>query len=749
MKNLLIVFLFTLLPLLASAADFAVEVRNGIPQFTKDGKPFSGWIYAGQFNHIVEKQFNYKAKAMIGAKLGSEIAGVKIINFSLYPENYWSNPNEPAEDRYKRADKIISEILANVPDAYIIPRIQVRPPQWWIDANPDHVLCNYDGTEAKTLWRKDGDIMSDYFYETAVKEVIDVIRHLEKRFPNNMAGYQPAGQATGEWMNWGGHSATFLYGSQDSKRGFRKFLRKKYKDEAALRKAWNEPAVTFENATIPTPEEFKGDAVHPLREPAKDQAVIDYIECYNTRMADFVLGLSKAIRNEVGKKRLIGSFFGYFFETAAIPYGFGWIGHAQLRRILESPDIDYLAAPYSYKDRGLYDHGSTMSVADSIILSGKIWLNEDDTCTDLCKKFTGPGGEDKAKTEAETIMFLKRNLSFNLQRNSATWWLDLMGGGWYNNPAYWEMMKRFRQVEEKQLNDPQPYNPPIAFVVDGIAHSYLISGFPKTRRIEHEINAFLNAKGPIQVTSGASLHYHRKRYSSTGLEYGQYMLDDVLAGKVNSKLDVFFGLYALSKEQRSQLANLRQQKSCLWGYGAGWIDLETGKGSLKAVEETTGFKVSHAGENATQQVFSTPEARKKYALPEKFGANIRVEPLLTPKLQKGDEIIANYANGKPAIVIRKGKTMQIFCGVSEIPRSLYAAIGKKLNIKPKITPYAHTYNNKHFFTVYPLKDAKYTINHGFPNGAVELFSGKKLGDGPVLEIELKKFEVIVLTPANQ
>ncbi len=158
-------------------------------------------------------------------------------------------------------------------------------------------------------------------------------------------------------------------------------------------------------------------------------------------------------------------FYGYVFEFGAIRNGPATAGHYALRRVLDCPDIDVLCSPISYFDRGLGQSGPAMTAAESVALAGKMWLYEDDTRTYLGSgRF--PGWADGVSTIEDTNRLLLRNTAQCALRNFGTWWMDLGATGWFDDPRMWAEMDRLKPLDEPLLDQPLPFRPEVAAVID-------------------------------------------------------------------------------------------------------------------------------------------------------------------------------------------------------------------------------------------------------------------------------------------
>ncbi len=151
-------------------------------------------------------------------------------------------------------------------------------------------------------------------------------------------------------------------------------------------------------------------------------------------------------------------------------------GHWELRKVLESPYIDYLAGPLSYakENRAGDGPGHARSLMETIRIHRKLWLTEMDQEPIGTAEY--PGGGDPAH-RAESIAILKRNIRDPLYRGMGAWYYDhriiSMGPqSLYEKTGWWEAPELMAVVAELQKEalawEPQPYIPQakVALVYD-------------------------------------------------------------------------------------------------------------------------------------------------------------------------------------------------------------------------------------------------------------------------------------------
>lgn len=643
-------------------------------------------------------------------------AGVNIVSFTV--NGIWVEPGR--KPVYAEIDRTCRRILEANPNALLFPRVRMNPPPWWAKRHPGEMTRFDDGRTGSLP-----SIASELYRKEAAQALRLLIRYCEKHFGDHMVGYQPEGGNTGEWFypdTWERHLNGYDSATCSA---FRKWLCRKYGSDHALQQSWRCDRITLDSAEVPTPADRRGDRVNCLREPANSRHVLDFADFQNENMADIVIGLGEVIRAETGKKRLSSTFYGYTFEFANVNQGPSISGHYALRRVLNSPAIDLLCSPISYRDRQLGGGTSAMMPTESVLLAGKLSLREDDTSTHIAYTAGNrkPGWNNGAKTMQESRLLLRRNLMAEACRNLCSWWMDLEGAGWFDSPELWKEMEAMKRVEEMMLRNPIPFRPEIAAVVD-----------------EKSMRCILSTD-PVQATTNPLINDGRADLNRLGAPYGQYLLDDVIAGKSDAKLNVFLAAFALNRAERTALRKLSERCAAIWCWAPGYIDLESGFFSVEAVRELTGFEVEKV-ENGTPEVRATVGGLK-IGLPPVFGKKQTVSPLLSPVPRPGDTVLAEYPDGRPAIVLHRGRVPVLFCGTTTLPPALYRYMAKLAGVHLYTRKDATVYANGPYVGVCAAEDGPLELDVGSSGPIRTEPESSFRGNGPVLKLNLKKGETLL------
>lgn len=643
--------------------------------------------------------------------------GIDFVSFGM--PAFWSDSplyRKVADERFQAA------IAAN-PDVRIIVRLGFEPPNEWLDAHPDDLMRSPDGTLIERMHVRFPTPSSEAYRRDAMEAARKFVEYVEKRYPNNIAGYHPSGGNSSEWFYGGSYEKGFHGYDKATLKAWRKWLAKKYRTDAALRRAWNNADASIETAAAPSKEERFG-AECALLDLKTRRAAFDFNIFLQDEMTDFILLAARTIRQTAPAKRLSVIFYGYGIGFSTVPNGPAYSGHYGFKKLLASPDIDIFTAPIAYTERQLGGLKRTVSAAESVLLAGKIWLDEDDNRTWLAPKSGSPPYvlDPLQKSRAESVKVMQRNMANQTLRNIASWWMDLFGCGWFNDPEIWREMKDARAAELDMLEHPQPYRPEIALI-----HS-------------DKSVMYIGGNGASFATSRRLLDGGRAAMSRAGTPFGQYILEDALDGKLSAKLRVYLLASALTKREREILAAASEKYASMWCWTAGLVDLSANAYSLDAVRELTGFDVSYAGD-VPAVAHSTP-AGLAAGLPAKFGVPQKVKPLLSPAARDGDTVLAKYADGSNAVVLRtSGRRPQMFVGTTVVPESLYRLMASVSGAHVYTKQPASVYANGAYVSITATTSEAHKIDFGREAEVFDALSGERLGKARVFEFDMEKGDV--------
>ena len=547
---------------------------------------------------------------------------------------------------YSLTDRVLDEVFRDNPDIYFIPRVKLNVPVDWCKENPEDVFVYYGGPEtAEGVKELVGTLKQDYIgYEapngyymagdyvdtrpnvggliarqsfTSEKWLKDAKVVLEKfidrlensKYKDRILGYHIAYGASGECVLWGRASNRYGDYGISSKRAFYEWGIKKYGSKEKLEEAWCQKISTPESILLPTPAE-RYDVIDSIEGFfRKDNRIATDFDYFISDVNAYDIEYFGRIVKEKAPDKLAGAFYGYIIHVDNPAY----TGHLAFEKLLNSPYIDFFAAPKSYYRNSAGEPGGVLAPTRSVNRK-KIWVDELDNRTHLARNVEKEWTSLNIDT-TRTVFW--RELSKNISDDSGFWWMDL-GGGWFDSPdimeTFGEMIaanKEVRRTEHKSQSD-------VLVLIDEecIAHmnisSHLRFGF---------MEDFL-----------CELHM-------SGVLSDVYRLKDLEAlDLTNYKLIIFAYTFAISERERAIINNLPSDKTLMFNYAAGVIS-DSGV-SLDNNFALTGVKIS-------------PLASDKYNFPEAKVTDSSAEVFIKDDDGNARVVLKKRANGGQNVVNTK------------------------------------------------------------------------------------------------
>ena len=384
----------------------AVRKLGGVPTLFVNGEPVPGVAY-----------ITYFRENACYADFGQ--AGYRLFSIPVYFGDQTINPGsgiapfEPGifsiEGRAEFAifDRQVRQVLDAVPDAMIFPRVNLSMPAWWEKAHPEACCFTAPGGGprrscfASEVWRRDT--------EGSLARFLDYAEHAP--YADRLCAYMLSCGVTEEWFGF------------DLQGG----------DGPAARAAFGLGA--------------------DLENPA-------YRRFLSEAAADALVRFARFTKERTARRKAVGGFYGYTFEITQ------WRrSHHALRRVLASPEVDFLCSPDSYTARLDPVRGwPFMLPFASLREAGKLYFCEYDTRTfrsdypDRSRPGACPPGTYRhpvwrgPDSEAKSLDVLHMNMARQLVEGHSSWWFD-MWGGWYRTPAFMAEMKRFAGLVRASLAD--------------------------------------------------------------------------------------------------------------------------------------------------------------------------------------------------------------------------------------------------------------------------------------------------------
>ncbi len=447
------------------------------------------------FNSTLEKYGNYhRSFSKIGVNLHT----------SILPSG-WTAVDEYD---YSLTDKVVEEVFRNNPNAYYIPRIKLNVPIDWCRENPEEVFVYYKGPKtADEIRNAVGTPRHDYIgYEApngyyaagefkdtranvggviarqsfsskkwlhdAGEALTKIIDRLENgKFGDRILGYHVAYGTSGETVLWGRVSNKYGDWGITNKREFYNWAVKKYGSVEKVETEWGINGITPEDMPIPEPDRRGADSsCLESFVRAGDRHAIDYDMFMSDVNANALEYFGKIIKEKTGKP--VGAFHGYYLHVDNAAY----TGHLALERLLDSPYVDFFAAPKSYYRCKAGEPGGELCPAQSVNLK-KLWLDELDNRTHLDSLDNRPNySEDETEWESKGMRDTKsvfwREYAKNLSHDSGFWWMDL-GGGWFDDGEVMAEFETLAQLNRELRKTPHTSTSDVLIVTDERSALYM------------------------------------------------------------------------------------------------------------------------------------------------------------------------------------------------------------------------------------------------------------------------------------
>jgi len=626
-------------------------------------------------------------------------AGVDLVSYSA--PNCWAEPEKP--QHWEALDTLCRQIIAVNPKVLLVPRVGADAPDWWLERHPQSRMV-YDGDKEVRH-----SCVSDRAYRADVCAHLEKLcRHLTETFPDNFAGVHPCGQNTGEWFYQDSWLQPLSGYDADTKAAFREGLAAQGDPDADV-------------AEPPTADERRAHPFGLLRDPAKERQLIEFARFQQQEMADHVLAMAEACRKGTDGEKLVVFFYGYLFEFAPLQTGAPTCGHYALSSVLKSRDIDILCSPISYTDREWLGTAPSMTAAESVRRAGILWLNEDDSRTFLDPRPQEHVQEGGLVDLEQTQQVMLRNTAQAALRGFGTWWMDLPAQGWFNDARIWDQMVRLRPVDAAMLMRARPFTPDIAAVLDEDSMCHLTGGSAIAAR-------------PLIYEARASL-------GRSGAPYGQYLLNDVLAGNVPAHLRFMLAAWALTPEERAALeAERAADVTRVWCYAPGYIYPD--RLDVAGIKEVTGFDARPV---VLETAMVTPTAEgRRLGLTDPWGVEEAIRPLFAVQAAP-DEILATYADGSAAVALRKSaRGTDVFLGVPQLTPELVHALARQAGVHLFTETGAAVWAADGYLSIQAHVAGPLEIDTGKEGPVTDALDGAPLGQGPVVRLDFAQGEVRVL-----
>jgi hypothetical protein len=577
-------------------------------------------------------------------------AGVRLYQVDLFLDHLWM---EDGRIDITLAQRQIAGIVEVCPEAGVFIRLHVSPPRWWTRKHPEEwvkyadvgYMDESDEGFPRIIEEDNFPVrrvsMASALWRLEAGSALSAILQALSRTPegNSLAGIQVAGGIYGEWHNWG-----FYRNEPDTcapmQEHFRAWLKERYGTEAALRVAWRREGTTFVGARVPSMEERR-TLRGVFRDPEREMQAIDYYRCVHELVADNILWFARIVKETWPRPIVVGTFYGYYFSTFGRQAAGG---HLELRRVLDSPHIDYLSGPQAYEPEAtkLGDPYRSRSLIATVRLHRKLWLDE----MDAEPTIPVPRDPRYELHLRNAIAAVRRNMAFTLTKGMGLWFYDFGVGGvdldgfrantrgsrgtWDHSVLLAEVAAAKKLFEDRSQTNYRS-GADVLFVYDTESYYHTAS---------------LRGSDPVStaIVDHASLAAFR-----SGVVFDPIHLWDLDRIDLTPYRTVVFGnTFVLNDTQRRYIRDhvARDNRTIVWMYAPGYSDGKTLE--IERISDLTGIRVKYCrpGTKPAVTVRVDGDSAVTYALAD------TLSPLFTVEDPRA-VVLGNYeGTGEPALAKR-------------------------------------------------------------------------------------------------
>lgn len=693
---------------------FEVKIYNGAPTLFVCGRPVHGWI--------------------MGRATGMKFAQRLI---RCFPDHLYILRIPSPEFDKSILEKNINDLLKQDNKAIFLFYLRTdNVPQWWIEKYPDELILYEDGGRKASQCgpeKKENPSLASEQWKRYVEDSIRIhTLYLKENYPDRFAGYYFGWGICGEW-NYYGESDMNDWRCPDFSpamvRGFRNWLRKKYKNDITLiRNAWADSSVDFENAMVPSRiDRFVCDLGF-FKDPTKNKHVSDYYQFVAEIAADTFIDFCKVAKQQSNNTIICGGGYGGLMDINICAYiYFGLTTAGGIKKVIESPYVDFYSTPYSYYSREAGNGDcSYMCVTESWRLHKKIRLGDNDTRTSLAEPFHKVFG--RPDTIKESIEILKRDFGQHLVRASGGWWQ----WKWLDHPALIRAIKRLNKIGSLALDYDRSLSEGIAMIVDteSIFYQKMAGNIMYKLLYEQRMNEF----GRI------------------GVPWHLYLHDDLTNKEMPEyRVYVFLNTFYLTDIERKTIKEkiCRNNNVIVWMYAPGFQN-EMGF-SLDAVKELTGIGIKYEKISASSEIkivnFShpltadiEPDSKDSFFGVRKMfewsGTSSHghmdhtgiVEPVFYAEDSEAEVLGKVISINRPGFVVKDmGTWKSIYVASPMISSKILRNICRYAGMHIYLDTDDLVYANRHFIVVHTKKQGEKTIKLPVKADVYEIFENRLIG----------------------
>ena len=459
--------------------------------------------------------------------------------------------------------------LRRAPDAVILLQICAYAYPG-MEAEPDEIWQNRDGLFAVSSsgnmlyadrWVKQKNGKEEYYPSYASRKwrkncadaIVAYLKYLKTEGLLNAVGGITL--AIGE----DGQMLTRWPAKQDyspvARRGFSAYLRKKYRTEETLRKAWNKPDARFDFPTRESMPGYRKPEAGDFRNPTRDQSYVDAMEYHYEMQLETLNYFAERCLAVFGRPVLTvtSSWGGLAPWQAEIADGTGPIRGT-------SPQL-------RYPDRRPGRPIALAAPLDTQRCNGVIDFQELDLRTYVRNPLPTPLYRDYhsyAMTPAVFKALSRRLAGFQIAKGMGFWYYDMAQE--FADKAILNIIRKGNSIYRAIADKPDTFQPDTAVLYD-------------------QVSAFYWA--PDGDLSGRFGKWQAHYAMSSGVPYDSYYLDDFLKhpDRWNYKTVIVYAALRMTPERRTALEKLKNgHRTLIWLYPAGILEGEKESSRLMGIK---------------------------------------------------------------------------------------------------------------------------------------------------------------------
>ena len=705
-----------MLALLAILPEVEVRPHNGRPTVFINGRPDA----LPGFNTFGKQAFERSMSLAYPANFSVYFISPQVTD--KWPETrFWigdridSKPLVPGPPDLFDLDEQAEHILKGAPDAWIIVRYSLFPPESWGQLHRGEYFIADDGSVGRVP-----SLASDEFFNAANRFSAALIRYCESRpWANRVIGYANFGVLEGThepaakgWLY--DHNPLMV-------KRWREFLKSKY-------------GSGFENADVPR-DKLRGPVpeVSNLlywQDRKSNRELRDYLELqrelFLASLNLFGRGMQSAVNRKVLflhdalKQTMLGwSNFGFFNYPGggkeyswpfAYPEYLASSGSMGVTGLLGAPGFGGLITPHDYQARGIGGVYEPEGSADSTVLRGQYFFTEMDTRT-----YQRTANEiGLARNDREYAANTWRNLATGWTRGFNSYWMEF-GAGWFDPPGIRQVIRRQVAAIRESLDWPHQTVPGIAMILDD--------------------TAVLETNGAGNYFNEAILWEQKMGLARCGVPHNIYLLEDLaLDSFPKHRVYYFPSLFRVDANRLELLRRkvFRDGNVVVWGPGSGISDGE--RIGTNSATRLTGFQFEMINANAPRRIlisnFEHPITRG-LAADTVIGGPLAYGPVMMPT--DGTELGLAWAKGgynhMGMSVKRFDEYTAVFMTAVNLPANLWRNLARYAG--------AHVYSESNDVLV---ADSSIVALHSIQSGAKrirlpgtsrvrDVITGREIGSG--------------------